>query len=254
VFKNLRILTLLLVLLAILIYGWIPSSPKPDWSRPLQVTVFPVNADGSEVAASFISGLQGSDFDPLQRYFQDQAQRHDAPVSTPFHFELGETLTEAPPIPRGDLAGWDKLKWAISLRWWHWRLSRRHPGTDIVVLGRYKMPVPGGIDLHSIGMPSPRLALVSAIADEELQGLNRVKLAHELLHTVGATDLYDPSTGEPLWPAGYAKSAQQPQFPQQSAELMAGRIPTTPRRSRPAGALRLTSIGQRSAREIGWIN
>jgi len=61
---------LLLLLLAILIYGWIPSSPKPDWEKPLQVTVFPFNADGSSEVEAFIEDFGPSDLAGLQSYFQ----------------------------------------------------------------------------------------------------------------------------------------------------------------------------------------
>jgi len=40
-----------------------------------------------------------------------------------------------------------------------------------------------------------------------------VVIAHELLHTVGATDKYDPATNESSLPEGYAEPDKIPLFP-----------------------------------------
>ena len=253
-FKNLRILALLLLLLAILIYGWIPSSPKPDWEKPLQVTVFPFNADGSSEVEAFIEDFGPSDLAGLQSYFQNQARRHGAPVDLPFVFRLGPSIDEAPDAPEPGLSDWERLKWAIKLRWSHWQLRRRVSDTDIVLVARFHRPVRSPIDLHSIGMPEPRFALVNLIAGSSAQGLNSVKMAHELMHTVGASDLYDPFTKEPIWPSGYARNGNSSRFPQSAAELMAGRIPITDSRSRQAEALLSTTVGRLTASEIGWAD
>ena len=50
-------------------------------------------------------------------------------------------------------------------------------------------------------------------------------IAHELLHTVGATDKYDPAANESSPPEGYAEPDKIPFFPQTFVGLMAGRIP-----------------------------
>ena len=50
-------------------------------------------------------------------------------------------------------------------------------------------------------------------------------IAHELLHTLGASDKYDPQSLAPIFPDGYAEPDRQPSHPQRMAEIMAGRIP-----------------------------
>jgi len=54
--------------------------------------------------------------------------------------------------------------------------------------------------------------------------------AHELLHTVGATDKYD-ANGQPLNPTGLADPNSQPHNPQYKAEIMGGRVALTPNRA-----------------------
>ena len=78
-------------------------------------------------------------------------------------------------------------------------------------------------------------------------------LAHELLHTVGATDKYDFSTGLPLYPIGYADPVQQPRYPQQRAELMGGRVPLSADKADIPRNLNQTTVSALTAREIGWL-
>ena len=56
-----------------------------------------------------------------------------------------------------------------------------------------------------------------------MNGANDMVMAHELLHTLGATDKYDPASDAPRFPEGYGDPRQVPLYPQQFAELMAGR-------------------------------
>jgi hypothetical protein len=79
-------------------------------------------------------------------------------------------------------------------------------------------------------------------------------LAHELLHTLGATDKYAPSSNLPRFPEGFADPKAKPLLPQSKAELMAGRIPLDERRAKIPDGLRDVVIGQLTAREIGWIH
>jgi hypothetical protein len=67
--------------------------------------------------------------------------------------------------------------------------------------------------------------VVNAFADSDHEGSNNVVIAHELLHTLGATDKYDPIGNQPLYPDGYANPQASPRLPQRRAEIMAGRIP-----------------------------
>ena len=82
---------------------------------------------------------------------------------------------------------------------------------------------------------------------------NQVVISHELLHTLGATDKYDLSTNQPLYPQGYAEPYKLPRYPQEMAELMAGRIPVSASQAEQAESLRDVTIGELTAREINWI-
>lgn len=166
---------------------------------------------------------------------------------------MGPILEQAPPLPPRNADYWTRLKWALNLRWWHWRLNTGGLHPDIVIVARYSAQDAQNLDLHSIGMSSPRLGLVSLSIGEGLQSLNRVMLAHELLHTVNATDLYHPVTGLPGYPEGFVQPDREPLYPQPAAEIMAGRIPLGPESARQATSLQQCRIGARTAEEIGWL-
>ncbi len=81
---------------------------------------------------------------------------------------------------------------------------------------------------------------------------NDVVIAHELLHTVGATDKYNQADDAPRFPDGFGDPAQSPLYPQKSSELMAGRRMIAADRWVQAESLDETVIGPATAREIRW--
>ena len=78
-------------------------------------------------------------------------------------------------------------------------------------------------------------------------------LAHELLHTLTATDKYNLDTTLPTFPDGFAEPDKQPLYPQDLAELMGGRIPINENKAEIPHSLSFTVIGNKTAQEIGWL-
>jgi hypothetical protein len=81
---------------------------------------------------------------------------------------------------------------------------------------------------------------------------NDVVIAHELLHTVGATDKYDPANDAPRFPDGLGDPGQIPLYPQRYAELMAGRRMLTSERWEQVSSLDEVVVGAATAQEIHW--
>jgi hypothetical protein len=96
------------------------------------------------------------------------------------------------------------------------------------------------------------MAVTHLYADPRARGSNHVVLAHELLHTLGATDKYQGETGQPLDPVGLGDPRQSPRYPQRSGEIMAGRIAISAREAVMPDDLRQMSVGPVTAAEIGW--
>jgi len=96
--------------------------------------------------------------------------------------------------------------------------------------------------------------VVHAFASRSLNGSNDIVIAHELLHTVGASDKYDLASGTPLFPQGFADPAQEPRFPQQRAEIMAVRRALSASESEIPASLEAVVVGPATALEIGWTH
>ena len=141
----------------------------------------------------------------------------------------------------------------MKLRWWAWRLDEQGlPIIDVQIVVRYFDPEQTTRVAHSLGLQKGRIGIVNAFADRRNSGGNRVVIAHELLHTLGATDKYSSATNLPLFPDGYAEPKREPLYPQRRAELMGGRIPLSRTKAEIPRRLSKTTIGSVTAKEIGW--
>ncbi|MEM7251210.1 MAG: hypothetical protein AAF493_07305, partial [Pseudomonadota bacterium] len=105
---------------------------------------------------------------------------------------------------------------------------------------------------HSSGLQKGQIGIVHAFASKGMHKSNLVVATHELLHTLGATDKYDPATNLPQFPDGFADPSRQPRFPQRHAELMGGRIPISDTEATIPKSLRTVMIGPKTAAEINW--
>jgi hypothetical protein len=253
-FKRLRILILLLVLFFVAWSTYFDRANTTDWNLPLRVTVFPINADGSAAAESYIAALPGTAFTPLDSFFAREAKRYGVALRDPVSFSHGERIRELPPIIEPGAGTLSIIFWSLRTRYWAWRVpqsSRPKPDVQLFVL--YHDPNKSPTLPHSLGLQKGLFAIVNAFADREMEGANDTVIAHELLHTLGATDKYDLATNQPLHPQGFADPHRSPLYPQAQAELMAGRVPLSPTSSQIPASLRQVTIGPATAIEIGWI-
>lgn len=106
---------------------------------------------------------------------------------------------------------------------------------------------------HSTALYKGRIGRVNLFGDSSYAEQNLVIIAHELLHTLTATDKYNLATGLPLYPDGYAEPDKQPLHPQRHAELMGGYVPINENERKIPASLNQTLIGVMTAREIGWV-
>ncbi|TVQ28729.1 MAG: hypothetical protein EA370_16200 [Wenzhouxiangella sp.] len=252
--RQIRILLLMVALTAAVYAHQAEPDRIPAWDRALVVGIYPHNADGSQAADDFLRTLEPGHFHEIEQFMARSAREHGLALERPFILRLAEPSDRnAPPTPpaAGSLAA--DLRWALSLRLWRWRFDRQGLDPDIVMVVHYHAPTTQPMYMHSIGILDLRLAVANLLAHEQLDAHNNVVLAHELLHTVGASDLYNPVSTLPLFPQGYAEPNQYPRYPQQQAELMAGRLPLRPGQAREAHGLNEISIGPRTAAEIGWL-
>ncbi len=250
--KQIRVLILLLALVPLAYLFFLEHDPRPDWTRAKVVVIYPHNPDDHEGVANWIDQLESGHLEEIEAFFTQEASDHELALERPIEIRLASAIDFAPPAPPRNGSHIERLRWAGGMRWWHFRFSRQHREADSIIVAHYHSPGGQGRTLHSVGMSRPRLALVNLIAGDQPIRYNNLQLAHEILHTFGASDLYHFGTGQPESPEGYAQPDREPVYPQSRAEIMAMRIPMGPDQSRPALNLDEATIGAQTAREIGW--
>ncbi len=253
-FRLLRILFLLLILFAVAMSSLLTWLRTTDWDRPLVVAIYPINGDGSAVSANYIAQLDIETFAPIETFFEQEAAFYHLPLKKPFELVLGPVLKEKPPRPPDEPSVLGNVLWSLDIRYWAWQVARKYgPPADIQMFVLYHDPKSHVRLRHSLGLRKGLLGVVNAFASAREAGGNNLVIAHEMLHTVGASDKYDPATNLPLYPIGYAEPDKQPLLPQELAEIMAGRIPIAPGEAVQARSLGRALIGPQTAREIYWI-
>jgi hypothetical protein len=254
-FRQLRILLLLLVLLVVGGGTWLTQLRTTSWNQPLWVVIYPINGDGSSVAREHIASLQAEDFQSIEAFFRREARRHGVAITDPVTIRLAPEVRDLPPAPpapgRNTLA---IMAWSLEMRYWAQRRSQ-YPGPtpDIRMFVVYHDPDLHPRLAHSLGLQKGGIGVVNAYAHHRNEPRNHVIIAHELLHTLGASDKYDPGNSRPLFPIGYADPEQVPLHPQQRAELMGGRVPISTGDARIPDNFREVVIGPDTAREIRWL-
>jgi hypothetical protein len=254
-FRTLRIAVLLLILLAVAGDAWLTGLRTTAWEEPLWVSVYPINADGSEATARYIESLDNEQFAPVAAFLAREAERYGLTQSTPVQLRLAAEINEHPPAPPPDDQRLAVMLWSLKMRYWAWRMQRTidGPPSDIQMFVQYFDPQLTDRVAHSLGLQKGLLGVVNAFAARRLAGQNNVVIAHELLHTVGATDKYDLSNSQPVYPQGYADPGSDPLYPQTRAEIMGGRIPLSERQAELPMSLNKVIVGPETAAEIRWI-
>lgn len=252
--RALRIVVLLFVLATVAQWAWLDRQRVIEWKHPLRVVIYPIDADGSPQTAAYLQTLDAESFRAIDDYMAEQAGLHRLALARPVETRLGPRVAGLPPSPPPPGAGAiAAIDWSLRMRWWAWRNDgwdgpRPHVRMFVLFHDPARSPRLG----HSIGLAKGMIGVVRAFASRHMQSMNNVVIAHELLHTFGATDKYDPATNRPVFPDGYAEPHANPLYPQRRAEIMAGRIPRSPNEAVMPASLDDTTIGARTAAEIHW--
>ncbi|HSD61739.1 MAG TPA: hypothetical protein VLC55_12885 [Burkholderiales bacterium] len=252
-FRTLRIFVLLLILAAVALGAWRTRSSVVEWKYTLPVNLYPVNGDGSDATSRYVTGLTAESFRPIEEFMRDEARRHGRGDSASVEVRLQQEIRVPPPqAPRGGNA-LDVILWSLHMRYWAWRHAEAPgPGPQVRMILVYVDPTQRGHLPHSTALREGLIGLVNVFAAPGMAGENNVVIAHEFLHTLGASDKYDRETNQPLFPDGYADPEAAPLHPQAFAEIMGGRIPLSDAAAVQPRSLNHVVIGPATAREIKW--
>lgn len=224
-----------------------------SWHEPLEVVVYPINADQSIETHNYINTLSSETFTEINDWFAAEAKRHEVAIPRPVQVHLGNRVDSVPPSLPVDKGILRTVMWGLQLRYWVFR-NTPDEGSNLRRVRVFVAYYQGEDDkplAHSVGLQKGLIGVVNAFGQSQQTKQNNIVITHEILHTVGASDKYN-FFGGPQFPYGYANPQRQPLYPQRYAEIMVGRIPTSSYSSYMATSLKSVRMNTLTASEIAW--
>jgi hypothetical protein len=254
--RTLRIAILLLILGIAAYWNLHDRLSTTDWDETLWIGVFPIDAGDGGGSERYIENLSPESVADIERFINGEARRYGVGIQRPVRVDLYPQVTEIPP-PRAANAGiFANMWWSLKLRLYANRNSqppgRAPPQIRIFVMYHdpsFTQSVP-----HSVGLQKGLVGLVHAYAERGMTRSNNVVIAHEILHTLGASDKYDLDSLAPIHPGGYAEPDKEPRYPQRYAEIMAGRYAVDSQTFEMPESLDEVRVGNATAFEIRWVH
>lgn len=253
-FKAIRTVVLLFILASVALGAWRAKSRSVEWKHMLPVNIYLINGDGSSHTADYLRNLTVKDFKPIEAFMRDEAARYGRSANASIDVRLGGRIDAQPPAPPRNGSALDAIVWSLQMRWWtHRNTDTAGPGPQVKMFLLYFDPSRSQRLAHSTGLQKGLIGRVNLFATHDMANQNNVVIAHEFLHTLGATDKYDAATNQPLYPDGYANPDSTPLLPQRYAEIMAGRTPLSRTEAETPPSLDDALIGSKTAQEINWM-
>jgi hypothetical protein len=250
--RKIRIAILLFTLATVAVAGWKADKAATDWNDSLHVTLYPIVADDSEATRQHLAKLDKDAFQDFSLWLEDELRRYGHHLRRPVSIQLAPPMNERPPEFPASQSAWSNIGWSLQLRYWAWRHDAAPgPRPDVRLFLLYHDPRLSPELDHSVGLEKGKLGLIKLFASPDETRRNQVIVAHEFLHTLGATDKYASTSLHPRFPDGYAEPALEPRYPQRFAEIMGGRRPLNDAQSRIPDSLDETLIGDLTAQEVG---
>jgi len=250
--KKIRIGILLFVLFLVGADAYLTHYRAVSWDDTLWVAIYPINPEHDPVVEQYISQLSDRNFKPIETFFEEEAEQAHLSLKQPFKVLLAHEVDEIPPSPPQDRGRFKIMWWSLKLRWWAITHSQTDFSPNIKMYVLYHNYDKVKQLEHSLGLEKGMIGVVNAYAYRRMEGKNDVVIAHEMLHTVGATDKYDLQTGQPIYPDGFAEPDNDPLYPQEYAELMAGHIPLSKTEIVMPANLNEVILGPKTMAEINW--
>ena len=247
--RKIRIAILLVLLVLAAGITWVDRVRTTAWDDTLWVAIFPIDGDGRPETSEFVAGVEPEDFADIEAFFAREAHAHGIRLARPVRIDVHPGVTELPPTLERGAGVIGRIWWSLNMRWYAWRQAG-DTLADIRVFVLYNEP--GKPVPHSMGLQKGLVGVVYAYAADDLVATNEVVIAHELLHTLGATDKYDPATNLPIFPQGYGDPDAEPRYPQETAEIMAGRLALSEDGAQMPRSLDECVVGEETAREVNW--
>ena len=273
--RRIRQSTLGVAFLGVAIWGWLTYRADHHvfaWDGPVRVAFVALldQASGEDDAsdARFVDRFLSRVAPPhdslraVEDWIERERQRHSGDEHRRFEFAVRGPLrvtTPPPAPPANDSSFWERLHGTRALMAYFEEIASRDElflaSYDVTVFVYFydfydqdRSRIFGQLD--SIANRRTRTGIVFAPISTELRGNTCAVIAHELCHTLGASDKYDD--GHSVFPDGFVAPRSVPLYPQRSAEIMALGRPVAPGRDELVTDLEDCRVGPVSAVEMNW--
>lgn len=251
-----RLGLLLAVLCFVSLGAWLDRSRSRDWDDTLRITIYPIALTPDASVIAYTRSLQAEDFVGIEEFFAEESADYGVQLEQPVRMRVSHAVRTAPPALPEKPSMLSIALWSLRTRYYAARVAWDDPlpTPDIQVFALYSPLARGSAPMpDSVGLSKGLIAVTQLYGHGTAADMNQVVIAHEILHTLGATDKYDLATGLPLAPVGLGDPGREPRYPQEFGEIMAGRIATGPRDAVMPQGLDDMLVGPETATEIGWI-
>jgi len=96
-FKAFRIITLLLVFIALAFYSKTQKLKSRNWTAPLEVVIYPMNSEQNETVEDYIQQLDNGVFKEIDTFFANEAEHYKLTIQQPTKTNLGKIIQNFPP-------------------------------------------------------------------------------------------------------------------------------------------------------------
>lgn len=204
-FKFLRVSILLTVLVIVVADQWLTRSRLSSWIEPVWMTIYPVYSTAGDGSRSYVESLDAGSFKEIGDFLARQGASYGRELNTPLNIQIAAPIDLLPPRVPMQGARFDIAIWSLKMRWWAWRRDREDelPSPDVQMFVLYRNVDEPKLPERSVGMQKGMYGIVNAYASRAYGPRNRIIIAHELLHILGASDKYQMGTGQPIEPADW---------------------------------------------------
>ena len=254
-FKKIRVVILLSILLFVALGEFLAARRSTDWDDTLWVDVYLVNGDRLDSTQRYIDSIDAKEFDGVDAFFATEAKRYGVAISEPFRLNLVGQYRDELPAPSSSMLG--TIWWSLEMRWLalEARLAKQRPEAGHR----------GVRDLSRLGGFGRARSIDGAAKgtdrrDEPVRVARRARL--ESSRAGARAPPYARRDGQVRaarrtcrnFPKDSPNPNLTPPLPQKKAELMAGRIPLDERHAATPESLRNVVVGRLTAEEIGWLH
>ncbi|MCC6897900.1 MAG: hypothetical protein IT377_02935 [Polyangiaceae bacterium] len=259
-FRRVRVGLLVAVLAVVLLWAWNDvrrRKARTEWKQTVQVALVLLRRGAVDPAS--VAELKARTRELEARLAQEMARHRGTSEPVPFAFTVYGPIDVGapPPRPTGDELGalakhaWDSWQYFRDV---DQRAAVEWRAADSRIYLVLQAPASEGKKtVEGQSEQGGRVGSVEVELDSSMVDFALFVAAHELFHTLGATDKYD-ALGRARVPDGLPEPDRAPLYPQAAAEIMARNRVVAPGNERPPDTLAELSVGPATAREIGWLS